>query len=56
MWSVVPLLRPSIHPRQVPMTQDSVPAARLDKHVRTGACVWARRRKSVRAGIRVLQV
>lgn len=42
MWSVVPLLHPSIHPRQVPMTQDAVPAVRLDKHVHTGACVWAR--------------
>lgn len=33
MWSVVPLLRPSIHPRQVPMTQDAMPAVRLDKRV-----------------------
>lgn len=39
IWSVVPLVRPSIHPRQDSMTQDAVPAARLDKHMLRGVCV-----------------
>lgn len=41
MWNVVPPLCPSILPRQIPMTQDAVPAVR---HAHRSMCVGMQRR------------